>query len=85
MAWKIEAKPEGRNGTATPEKNEGGMVVYLVNSAGSRQEVGRVAFERQNSTHPDVDFPTQLKTFIDAAKAAVEAIDELVDDSGVLQ
>lgn len=84
MAWKITVKPEGRNGTATPDKNEGGMVVRLVNGM-TTQEVGRVAFERENSTHPDVEFPAQLKTFTDAAKAVVEMMNEMVDESGVLQ
>lgn len=86
MMFKIEAKPVGANGTKTPGKNEGGLVINLVStSSGAREEVGRVAFERKNSSHPDVDAPTQIKTYMDAAKAAVDAVNDLLDSSGTLQ
>lgn len=80
MAWKISAKPEGRNGGG---KNEGGMVIYLVSNAG-REEVGRVAFERNNSSHPDVTYEDQLDIEIGKAQKTIEVVEELTRSAGEL-
>jgi hypothetical protein len=82
LAWKISAKPEGRNGDG---KNEGGMVVYLVApGTASREEVGRVAFERANSLHPDVPYEDQLDIEIGKARKTIEVIEELTANAGEL-
>lgn len=81
MAWKLSARPEGRNGGG---KNEGGLVIYLVGGNG-REEVGRVAFERQNSLHPDVEFDDQVDLEVAKAKKAIEVIEELTEQAGELQ
>jgi hypothetical protein len=82
LAWTISAKPEGRNGDG---KNEGGMVVYLVSpQTHSREEVGRVAFERANSLHPDVPYEDQLDIEIGKARKTIEVIEELTANAGEL-
>lgn len=81
MSWKISAKPEGRNGGG---KNEGGMVVYLV-SAGGREEVERVAFDRANSKNPDVTYEDQLDMTVGKARKSIEVLAELTAGAGELQ
>jgi hypothetical protein len=82
LAWKISARPEGRNGGG---KNEGGMVVYLVApSTSGREEIGRVAFERENSLHPDVPYEDQLDIEIGKARKSIEVLEELSANAGEL-
>jgi hypothetical protein len=85
MAWRIECKPEGHNPGTEEGRNEGGMVVYVVAGAGGREEIGRVAFERQNSTHPDVTYGDQLDTFMTAARETISMMESLRSEAGVLQ
>jgi hypothetical protein len=89
--WKVVIRPEGNNPAEDPDaeegaqgRNEGGMIVYLENG-GVREEVGRVAFERANSAHPDVDFRTQLRHEVDTATAAVEALRDMFAGAGELR
>jgi hypothetical protein len=88
--WKVVMRPEGRNPAPDPDaedgsqgRNEGGMVIYLENG-GVREEVGRVAFERANSTHPEVEFKDQLRVEVGKAQDAVAALAELMADAGTL-
>jgi hypothetical protein len=85
MAWRIECRPEGHNPGTEDGRNEGGMVVYVVGGAGGREEIGRVAFERNNSTHPDVTYADQLSTYMEAARETIRMITDLQAEAGVLQ
>ena len=76
MAYRIECRPEGHNPGTQEGRNEGGMVVYVVGTTG-REEIGRVAFERQNSTHPDVTYADQLSTFMEAARETIRMIEDM--------
>jgi hypothetical protein len=59
------------------------MVIYLENQ-GVREEVTRVAFERANSTHPEVEFKDQLRAEVSKAHDAVAALREMLSDAGTL-
>jgi hypothetical protein len=86
MAWQILARPEGKNPGSEEGRNEGGIVIELALSGGSaREEVSRVAYTRENSTHPEVSFEDMLDIEMDKAKKAVEVLTELTADAGVLQ
>lgn len=87
MPWQILARPEGKNPGAEEGKNEGGFVIELalVGGGGAREEVTRVAFERANSSHPDVSFHDQLDHEMGKAKKAIEVLEELTADAGTLQ
>lgn len=79
--WEIVARPEGKN---DDDKNEGGMIVLLKNGS-AEEEVGRVAFERANSLHPDVEFDDQLDKELGKAVRSLAAIRELTSGSKELQ
>lgn len=84
MSWEVVARPEGRNDGG---KNEGGMVVYLTmggQSHAPKEEIGRVAFERANSTHPDVSYEDQLDIEIAKAKKSIDVLAELAAGAGTL-
>jgi len=88
--WKVVMRPEGNNPAPDPDaeegsqgRNEGGMVIYLEN-AGVREEVSRVAFVRENSTHPDVSFTDALQAEMNTAHAAVDALKEWTANAGTL-
>lgn len=84
--WRIVCKPQGHNPGSEEGRNEGGMVVYVTTTGGGgREEIGRVAFERANSTHPDVSYADQLSTFMAAARETIRVMEELRDESGALQ
>lgn len=85
MAWRIVCKPEGHNPGSEEGRNEGGMVVYVSAGTGGREEIGRVAFERANSTHPDVSYADQLSTFMEAARETIRLMEDLRGEEGVLQ
>lgn len=85
--WIITAEPEGKNpgDRSTAEKvkgklvgkNEGGVIIRLAtfpDGEYNRREVGRVAFDRKNSEHPDRSFKAAL----------VEAVQIANDAAGVL-
>lgn len=85
--WKVVLKPEGdRNAVNEDEKNEGGIVVQLLDTAGNyRQEVSRVGYARRHSRNPDVPFDDQLKTEWDKAKVACDLLNEqLLNAEGAL-
>lgn len=87
MAWKILAEPQGDNTSydAGTAENKGGIVIYLVETNNYiKQEVGRVAFERKNSTNPRVKFETQLDKEIAKAQKAIKVINDLTDGAGEL-
>lgn len=86
VTWEIVARPEGKNNDG---KNDSGMLIILKHSGpgsmGSREEeIGAVAFVRQNSLHPDTEFGEQLDTEIEKAKKAVEILSELTAGAGQL-
>jgi len=86
VTWKILCRPVGDNGVTQKNKNKGGLGVYL--STGDdyhAQEVTRVAFERKNSTHPDIAFADQLREAIDTARAALTILREQLTWDGELQ
>lgn len=88
MPWQILARPEGKNPGSEEGRNEGGIVIELAPVSGSghpREEVSRVAWERANSTHPEVAFEDMLSIEMEKAKHAVEMLNELTADAGVLQ
>lgn len=74
MAWEISLRPEGRNVDAV---NSGGIVVYLVNGA-TREEVGRVAFDREASESPDKSFDEVLTEYVAAAEKGAKAVNDMV-------
>lgn len=83
--WKVVLKPEGKNPGTDDEKNEGGMVVQLLDGAGNfRQEVTRVAYARRHSRNPDADFDEQLRIEWDKAKAACDLLNEQLMGDGAL-
>jgi hypothetical protein len=88
--WKVVMRPLGNNPAPNADaedgeqgRNEGGMVIYLENQS-VREEVTRVAFERANSTHPDVSFRDQLAHEMQTAHDAVAALKEMLSDAGTL-
>lgn len=84
MAWQIVVKPVGANPGKQDGKNEGGVVVELVTGRGAREEVKRVAFERGNSTNPDVPFDDQLDDTLKIARKACDVVNELLGEQGAL-
>lgn len=85
--WKIVLRPEGKNPGEQEERNEGGMVIELMDGDGyRRQEVSRVAFARRNSRNPDVGFEEQLRAEWAKANEAVGLLNEqLRGEAGALQ
>jgi hypothetical protein len=83
MAWTLTLAPHGSNPGSEEGRNEGGMVVYLVNG-GQREEVARVAWMRENSTNPDVAFQDQLDNEVAKAKHALAVLEELTANQGTL-
>lgn len=77
----------GSSSSSEPEQglNEGGMIVYVTNANGAKQEVSRVGFVRRNSKNPKVPFDKQLRAEIDKARAAVGALNEQFVGTGELQ
>lgn len=88
MPWELSMAPHGANPGSEEGRNEGGMVVYLINRTDSgvagKEEVGRVAWERQNSTHPDVEFNDQLDAYVERARHAIRVLAELTETAGEL-
>lgn len=79
--WEISIRPEGRNEDG---KNEGGVVI-LLKQGNQEAEVGRVAFERSNSLHPEVKFEDQLQVEVGKAATVLNKIRELNEGAGQLQ
>lgn len=83
--WKIIVEPIADNGASDKGKNKGGMRVLLASSTdGLPQEVNRVAFERKNSSHPEVSFEDQLREVVGTARAAVKILTEQLTWDGEL-
>jgi hypothetical protein len=81
--WKIEVEPEGKNEN---NKNEGAAIVFLSNGS-KREEVGAVAFAREHSNNPLVEFDDQLDRVVARAKKVLKVrreLDELTVDDRVL-
>lgn len=90
--WNIIATPEGRYAepeepteTEEPEhENRSNMMVMLV-SGQHREVIARVGFARRHTKHPDVSFPDQLRTEVDKARKARDAMVELLGDVETLR
>lgn len=93
--WHVTYRVEGKQG-ALPEGAEvsgdapvqglnlGGIIIEVSNGA-TKQEVGRVAFQREHSKHPDVALEDQVKVVTDKARAAVTLLNEDLSGNGELQ
>lgn len=85
--YKIVCKPEDRStaveGTDV-EENRSCMVVQLVNGSQAPQEVCRVGFARENTTHPDVSLKDQLAGAIARARVAVDVLNDQLTSNGEL-
>lgn len=79
--WRLEAAFKGNNADG---HNKGGLAFYLVTPGGTREEVGRVAIERDESKYPDRDYDTQVNIYLDKARNSLIVINELSADAGEL-
>lgn len=80
--WSIVAEPQARN---TGGKNEGGIVLYVVNpSGGGKSEVSRVAFIRRNSKNPKNSLAVQLQREVARARTAVDILNSQLSGTGEL-
>lgn len=84
--WRILVDPISDNGATEAKKNKGGMRVVLKRPGSyETSEVARVAYERKNSTHPDVSFADQLAVVVAAARAALDTLRESLTWDGEYQ
>lgn len=89
--WFLVGKVEGRNPGPEPKgrskkkgKNEGGLVICVNHTHGHPQEVERVAFNRANSTNPDLDFDERVDQVIEKANRVLELLNgELLGDGSL--
>lgn len=77
--WSVVLDPIGRNPDTDDEaerepENMGGMVIYLEDADGRREELSRVAFVRRASKNPDVSFEDQLDAELEKADMACAAL-----------
>lgn len=82
--WKVVVEPRGDNDEDTPEKNHGGMVIYLQQGNGPKQEVTRVAFARRNSKNPKDSFKVRMKREHAKAQEAADFLNEKAASAGAL-
>lgn len=97
--WHIIAKPVGRyvkpsGEDAEPTSPEGmeererlnqSHVAVLLVSGGHTEVISRVGFARRHTKNPDTELKDQLKIEVDKARAARDAMAELLGDPETLR
>lgn len=74
--WFVAYEPIGENPGATQSKNLSGIKVVLTDGDDSI-ETERVAFLRDNTKFPDLDFKTALEQAHERAQTAAEEVNKL--------
>lgn len=80
--WVVAIVPEEAAGPARGDfaKNYSGLVVLVTDgSEDGRHELSRVAFKRENSNNPGVDFVDMLVGEMERAAVAVDVLNETED------
>lgn len=95
--WKIVVEPHGKNpglvdkakaavGVTEPE-NTGGMIIYISNGNGFKEEVSRVSWIRRSSVckNPKNSFSKQLGIEVEKAEASVKLLNDALAGAGTNQ
>lgn len=91
--WKVVCEPHGENpgmldkakdavGITPSPENIGGVIIYVTDGAGRKEEVSRVAWIRRASVNPKTGFAKQLQTEVTKAKEATDILNGLLSPSG---
>lgn len=91
--WRVVCEPVGTNpgllkkaaSEAGLAENTGGMVIYLVNADGVKEEVSRVAYVRRNAKNPKNSFDKQLDIEMEKAEKSIEILNAKLAAAGELQ